>query len=114
MLKIKFWRFDSIFSCFKSEREIESLKYKIADYEKTIKKFRDLVQQLQTEKDDLNRKSQARIDELQVKINQLVVSNATTSSPGTFDFKQKLVESKNFAKVSRCHFRINMHLIWNK
>lgn len=36
---------DSI--CEKAERQIESLKYNLADQEKTILKFRDLVKQLQ-------------------------------------------------------------------
>ena len=84
----------------KYEREIESLKYKIADHEKTIIKFRGLVQQQQSEKDELSKRMQIKIDELQSKISNFAASNAASSSPGNFDFKQKLVESKNFAKVN--------------
>lgn len=83
------------------EKENESLKYRIADHEKTIIKFRDLVQQQRNEKDEMTRRLQIRIDELQAKLTQFTSSSSTlVTSPGNFDFKQKLVESKNFAKVS--------------
>lgn len=79
------------------EKEIEFLKYKIADHERTIVKYRELVQQMGNDNDDSGKKLQSRIDELQVKITAFE-QNKTTLSAGSFDFKQKLSESKNYAK----------------
>jgi hypothetical protein len=42
---------------------------------------------------------QLRIDELQAKITSFTANNQVQSA-GNFDFKQKLIETKNFAKVS--------------
>ena len=64
----------------------------MADQEKTILKFRDLVKQLQAENDSLNRKLQSKLEEER---NVSRISLSTTQ----YDFKQKFFEIKNFAKV---------------
>lgn len=51
-----------------------------------------------TDKDDLGKKLQTRIDELQAKITAFEQTK-TIQSPGNFDFKQKLIESKHYSKV---------------
>ncbi len=80
------------------EKEIEFLKYKIADHERTIVKYRERVQQMGADRDEMAKKLQARIDELQAKISAFEQSKGG-SSAGNFDFKQKLIESKNYAKI---------------
>lgn len=52
----------------------------------------------QSEKDEITRSLRTKIDELQAKITAFQ-ANPNAQSAGNFDFKQKLIESKNFAKV---------------
>ncbi len=80
------------------EKEIEFLKYKIADHISDIVKYRERVNQMKADRDDLAKKLHTRIDELQGKITAFE-QNKATGSAGNFDFKQKLVESKNYAKI---------------
>lgn len=57
----------------------------------------------QAEKDDVTRSLRTKIDELQAKITAFQ-ANPNAQSPGNFDFKQKLIQSKNFAKVIKLNF----------
>jgi dynactin 1 len=74
------------------ERSIELLKYTIADHEKTILKFRELVKQLQNDNDTLSRS--LKLKEEDEKNNE--TTNQTVKS---YDFKKKLIETKNLAKI---------------
>lgn len=82
-----------------SERQIEQLKYTLADQEKTIFKFRELVKQLQDERDLVTRKLRSKMEE---KIEQAAKQDGQPS--GTFDFKQKFIETQNRAIVSHFSF----------
>lgn len=80
-----------------SERQIEQLKYSLADQEKTIFKFRELVKQLQDERDLVTRKLKSKMEE---KIEQDRTAKQDGQASGTFDFKQKFIETQNRAIVS--------------
>ncbi|CAF0807877.1 unnamed protein product [Brachionus calyciflorus] len=74
-----------------SEKQIELLKYNIADHEKTILKFRDLVKQLQNENDTISRQLKNKLEEEKETMSQAVNS---VNSGQNFDFKQKFFESQ--------------------
>lgn len=79
-----------------SERQIEQIKYTLADQEKTILKFRELVKQLQEEKDLVTRKLRSKMEE---KSEQAAAAKQDGQASGTFDFKQKFIETQNLAIV---------------
>lgn len=81
-----------------AERQIELIKYTLADQEKTIIKFRELVKQLQEEKDLVTRKLKSKMEE---RANEQAAAKLEgQSGAGTFDFKQKFIETQNLAIVS--------------
>ena len=61
---------------------------------------------LQSEKDDITRSFNGKIDELQAKINAYQ-QNPNAQAAINYDFKQKLLESKNFAKVRQTFYKIS-------
>lgn len=77
------------------EKSIEALKYTIADHEKTIVRYRDVVKTQQNENDSLQRQLQSKLEEERQQSTQ-----ANTSA--NFDFKVKLIENKNYAKIIEC------------
>lgn len=81
-----------------SEKQIELLKYNIADHEKTILKFRDLVKQLQSDNDLVSRQLKAKLEEeKEMSMNQSGTSSNQLAS--NFDFKQKFFETQIQSKV---------------
>lgn len=88
-----------------NERQIESLKYNIADHERTLLKFRELVKQQQNENDGLSRRLKSKEEEIQ-QIQQQQQSNnlsggGLSSSGGSmamFDFKKKFIDAQFVSK----------------
>lgn len=79
-----------------SEKKIEQLKYNIADHEKTIVKFRELVKQLQGENDSISRQLKSKLEQEQETLNNAVNSSGNSQS---FDFKQKYFENQIQSKT---------------
>ncbi|RNA32395.1 dynactin subunit 1 isoform X4 [Brachionus plicatilis] len=79
-----------------SERQIEQLKYNIADHEKTIVKFRELVKQLQSENESISKQLKTKLEEEQESMNN---ASNNSGSGQNFDFKHKYFENQIQSKT---------------